>query len=417
MKLMMLGASVAQLQGIVKAQNLGCQVVTCDYLKDAIGHQYSDEQCFTSTFDVEGVCEAAKMYKVDGLMTMGTDQPVYTAAVVAEKLALPTQLTSKIALGVTHKKVMKHQFDVLGLPTVAYVIFAKGDSIAQLEALAFPVVIKPVDSQGQRGLFYCRTPEEVVSHVDDVLVFSRENYLLVETYYPHEEVTLSGWVVEGNVHILSITDRITFNEKERLGICLAHSFPTKHKETYGRELIDLTYKIVQGFDIMNGPIYFQFLIGKEGVKINEIACRIGGAYESVYLPDITGFDLCEAVVKEAMNLRVDVTSLDHYDFMTTTEHRSVQLFFAEACQVVSRPEIEEILSIEGVIDCHIHYKVGEMIGTIENATARAGYVIVQGTSKEALLNCLDQVYEQLVIIGKDHKNHIIHETYNSLTNI
>jgi len=412
MKLMMLGASTAQLQGILKAKSLGYQVLTCDYLKDAVGHLYSDEQCYTSTFDVAGVSCAAKAYKVDGIMTMGTDQPVYTSAVASELLALPTFLSPEVALSVTHKKVMKEKFDALGLPTVAYKIFHRDDGIDALSDIEFPVVIKPVDSQGQRGIFFCQRPEEVILHVEEVLMYSREAYLLVETYYPHEEVTLNGWVEKGQATILSITDRVTFDNVERLGICLAHRFPTKFRETHGQELISLTHKIVEGFGIMNGPIYFQFLIGNQGVKINEIACRIGGAYESVYLPDITGFDLCDAVVKKTMGLSLDVSSLNAYKFMDTKAHRSVQLFFAEGCEVIKRPKIEEILALDGVIDCQIHYKVGDVIGSIENATARAGYVIVEGDSEELLRQRLTTVYDHLVIIGKDLKNHVIHETFN-----
>jgi len=84
-----------------------------------------------------------------------------------------------------------------------------------------------------------------------------------------------------------------------------------------------------------------------------------------------------------------------------------------AIEVLSLPEEEEIRSLEGVIDCQIHFNVGDVIGNIENATARAGYVIVQGSSKEELVNRLDKLYERLVIMGKDNKNHIIHETYNN----
>ena len=307
---------------------------------------------------------------------------------------------------------MKEKFARLGLASLPYRLLKKKAVIRDLDGFEVPVVIKTVDSQGQRGIFLCKSAAEVLAHIDEVLVYSRENYILVERYYPQEEETLNGWVENGVVQILSITDRVTFDEDEQLGICLAHSFPSKFRASHGRELITLAHEIVEGFDIMDGPIYFQFLIGEEGVKINEIACRIGGAYESVYLPKITGFDLCKAVVEKTMGLGVDVTPLKHYDFMTTQAYRSVQLFFAEACEVVSRPKIEEILAIEGVIDCQIHYNVGDVIGTIENATARAGYVIVEGKSKAELTERLTTLYERMVLIGKDQKNHIIHETFN-----
>jgi len=410
-KLMMLGASGAQVQGIEKAKSLGCQVVTCDYIAEAIGHQISDEVCLASTFDVEAVLSAAKEMHVDGIMTMGTDQPVYTGAVVAEALGLPQMLTTNVALSVTHKKVMKGNFVKYNLPTVDYVIFSKEDPIEKLNKITFPAVIKPVDSQGQRGIFYCKTSDEVLRHFDEVTAYSRENYILVESYYPHDEVTVSGWVKDGETYVMAITDRETFDQVDQLGICLAHTFPSKHTAIYSEEITELTKSIVTKFQITNGPIYFQMLIGAEGIKINEIACRIGGAYEGLTMPVITGFDLCEAMVQETMGIKANVEPLTTYRFPPKNRFLSVQLFFSKPCRLVNRPSVEAITRLEGVIACGFNYNSGDTIGRIDNATARAGYCLVEAGSKEELKDLLDKVYEKLQFIGEDGKNHIIHNNY------
>lgn len=417
MKLMMLGASGAQVQGINKAKALGCQVVTCDYTPEAVGHQLADEQCLTSTFDVEGVLEAAKAYKIDGIMTMGTDQPVYTCGLVSETLGLPGMLSTKVALSVTHKKVMKERFIEKQLPTVPYMIFGKEDVKEKLRDIEFPVVIKPVDSQGQRGIFFCNKPEEVIRHFEEVVSFSRETYMLVESYYPHDEVTVSGWVEEGHLYVMSITDRVTFDEKDQLGICLAHTFPSRHTALYKDEIVALSKQIVVDFEIMEGPIYFQLLIGSDGIKINEIACRIGGAYEGVYMPYVTGFDLCEAMVKKTMGQEVAIDALSTYQFPPKGKYLSVQLFFASACTVKSIPEIDTIEALDGVIECGFNYKIGDVIAGIDNATARAGYAIVEARSEALLWQRLDQLYEHLEVIGSDDRNHVIHEDYRRIPKI
>lgn len=109
MKLMMLGASSAQLAGIRTAQAMGHQVVVCDYLPEAPGHRLADHSVLASTFDYEAVLTAARAFRIDGIMTMGTDQPVYTAARVAKALELPSLLSPETALAVTHKGVMKRR--------------------------------------------------------------------------------------------------------------------------------------------------------------------------------------------------------------------------------------------------------------------------------------------------------------------
>lgn len=412
MKLMILGASLAQLIAIKKAKALGHHVITCDYLKDAVGHAYSDEQTGASTFDVQGVLREAKRFHVDGIMTLGTDQPVYTAAYAANQLNLPSMITEKTALEVTNKIKMKKIFTRYQIPTVEYLFYEKGKNEKDLYKLEYPVVIKPVDSQGQRGVHYLKHARWAVKYYDEVVSYSRENVILVEKYYEHDEVTVSGWVHNGTAYVLTITDRVTFDNKEQIGICLSHEFPSKYMNRYGEELITLTKKIVKAFQILNGPIYFQFLIGSEGIKVNEIACRIGGAFEAEFIPEITGFDICTAHIQGALGQEVKMDSLREYDILNNPNYISVQLFFATACRIFYIPSIEKILSAEGVIDAGLNYQTGDRVNPIANATSRVGYAIVKADTKEKLEKRLKNLYHILRIEDAKGKNHILHRELN-----
>lgn len=417
MKLVMLGASKAQLIGIEKAVELGVDVITCDYLEDAIGHGLAIESHYVSTFDLDGVLEVAQESRAHGIMTLGTDQPVLTCAYVAEKLDLFCYHSVELARNVTNKIWMKKLFKQHNIDTVDYVLYEKGINDKELEDFEGPVVIKPVDSQGQRGIFYLNKAIDAKNYYSEVVSFSREKLILVERYYDHEEVTVSGWVENGKPYILSITDRVTFKDKEQIGICLSHEFPSKFVKDYGRELHQLTKKIVEAFNITKGPIYFQFLVGHEGIKVNEIACRIGGAHEATFLPYLTGFDICDTQIKQSLNIKADLSPLFIYDFFTSTKHLSVQLFFSSPCNIHYMPTIENICLLEGVIDAGFHVAIGDEIKLIDNATARAGFVIVEAETKDQLEKRIRALYNRLVIKDVDGINHIIHreltgETYD-----
>lgn len=408
MNLLMLGASKAQFQGIIEAKAMGHQVFTCDYLPDAPGHAISDGQSFASTFDVNGVREAALTFGVDGIMTMGTDQPVYTAALAQQSLGLPRMLDVSTALSVTNKRIMKRIFSDAGLPTLPYAIIGRGDGADAFGGLEFPLVLKPVDSQGQRGIFIVHSPAEALERFDDVVAFSREDHILAETYYPHDEVTVSGWVTNGSTCVLSITDRITFDTKEQIGICLGHVFPTKFKESHGEAIIGLSKRIVEVFNILDGPIYFQMLLGEQGIMINEIACRIGGAYESVLLPELTGFDLCGAVIQNSLGLSVDVSDLQDYDFMTSKGHGAVELFFAQSEVLTEVPSKTTMDLVPGLLDWGLNYDVGDRVGQIQNATARAGYGVLVAKDPWVLKDQLHEFYEKMQLRDSSGKNMVIH---------
>lgn len=408
MKLLILGASKAQLIGITTAKAMGHEVVTCDYLQDSIGHKYSDVQSYESTFDHIAVLRVAKEEQIDGIMTLGTDQPVYTAAYVAEAMGLPLVLSEQVALSVTNKKVMKAKFVCHGIPTTQYVLYKKGHNESDLDLIDYPVVVKPIDSQGQRGIYYLETKSDVINRYEDVIMYSRSDEILVETYYEHDEMTVSGWVKDSVVYTLSITDRVTFSDTNQLGICLSHEMPSSYMSAEGEEIMLLTKAIVKAFEITSGPIYFQYLRGSEGLKVNEIACRIGGAYEATFIPRVTGFDICKAAIGIALGEEV---ILNHYNVLTSKKVLSVQLFFSSPCSVRSIPEESLIRSLEGVIDYGIHYKAGDVIGDINNATSRAGYVIIEAPNKDKLEHRIKEVYKKLRIIGADKKNHVIHRAF------
>ena len=86
MKLLFLGGGGCQLNSILRAKAWGHEVILCDYLSDCVGKRYADVFAQVSTFDVEGVIAVAEREDVDGFVCVGTDQPVLTAAMAAEKI-------------------------------------------------------------------------------------------------------------------------------------------------------------------------------------------------------------------------------------------------------------------------------------------------------------------------------------------
>lgn len=414
MRLLALGAGVAQLQMIQEAIAMGHEVVTCDYYPDAPGHALATKAYVVSTFDMDKVLEVAVAEAVDGLMTMGTDQPVYTASFVASAMGLKAYLPLDVALAVTNKQVMKTWFKRHALPHVPGVFYEKGFNDEVLDTCHYPVVVKPVDAQGQRGIYYLENRQAVMDHYEAVVAHSRQKVILVEDYYPSKEVTLSGWVKDGELTLLSLTDRITFAQKEQLGICLGHRYPSDYAQGQEKEIFRICQALVNKFRIDQGPLYVQLLIGEEGIKINEVACRIGGAFEGEFIPRITGVNLVEHMIHLATgqispDLHID-GHLDHPLF--------VELFFTrhEVIDHYTDPDI--LRDLEGVMAMAYQRKAGSWIRSLENATARVGYAIIEsdpvqeGYDREQQILQVkkrrERFYDKLQIVGADGVNDVIH---------
>lgn len=395
MRLMVLGGGSCQLNLIKRAKERGEYVILADYLKDCPGAALSDAHALVSTFDHEGVLNAAREHGAEGIVTMGTDQPVLTAAKAAEALKLPFYIDAQTALSVTNKRVMKALFHEHGIPTPGYALLDAAFDEARLEDVRFPAVLKPVDSQGQRGVIRVEDAAEAKKRIGETLSFSREDRALLEEFYQNDEITINGWLVDGRLTVLSVVDRVTIKGTEHIGVCLCHNFPSVHLKSRYDEIMDLTERIVRAFNLKNGPIYFQYLIGAEGVKVNEIASRIGGAYEDLTMPHISGVDILGMLLDYAREGGCDARLLEGYDVRERRRFVSTQLFFFKPGVIARVTPDEELMRFPGVLHARSFFRAGDTVPAMENATARAGYMIVEGGSFEGMIQNVNAAFARM----------------------
>ncbi|MBN2285531.1 MAG: ATP-grasp domain-containing protein [Tissierellales bacterium] len=405
MKFIVLGGGNCQLSLIKGLKKRGHEVILVDYLPNPIGKKIADFHETVSTFDVEGICSVVKKYNVAGIFTAGTDQPVLAGALASEKHGLSYYIPSSKAKELTHKRFMKDIFVKHHIPTVKHRYLQRDFSFADISGLQFPAVIKPFDSQGQRGVLKVNRPEDLRVMIGETFSFTEESEILIEEFYPNDEITVSGWVIEGHTHILSVTDRITYDTEPHIGICTAHHFPSKYYALHKTKIVELTKKIVSAFDIKSGPIYFQMLVGINGILVNETAARIGGAFEDVFINYLTGVDLHDLLINDVLKVK---NHLLHDNYMDVTHQSlSVELFFARPGKIKSIKGINQMIQDNIIIDGAFNFLPGEIIGEIKNATERAGHFIVSANNIDELYSKLKYAYSNIEILDMEGHNLVI----------
>lgn len=400
----MVGAGSCQKSAISRIKSLGYEAIAADYNEWTEAKGLADHMVLADAFSPEDILRCASEYRVDGVMTSGTDQPVLSVTLTANNLGIPSFLSDETALLVTNKKYMKEMFKEKGIPTATFRIIGRGFRDEELSGLKPPYVMKPLDSQGQRGIFKVDTIEDVRDKLEDVLKHSRSSEILVEEFYENEEVTVSGWVDKGRVYILTITDRVTFSPDEHIGVCTSHENPSKHMVKYGNELKELTRLICAGFGIEEGPVYFQFLIGNEGIRVNEIACRLGGAYEDMTIPYATGADVLRMNIEGCLDSEYDKESLITAPEAEDSRPFSTRLFFCGEGKVNYMTPVEEIRKLPYVLDADYNIHIGDLLPTIENASQRAGYVIVKGETLQEVEENLMELRRTMKVLDNDGNN-------------
>jgi phosphoribosylamine-glycine ligase len=400
-KILMLGAGECQLNLIRRLKSTGHEVHIADYYSDSSGKKGNPYNYLISTYNLEDNLTLVKNEGIDCVMTAGTDQPVKTIGYINDQLGKKSFLDFVQSCEMTNKILMKQKFVDCGIPTVAYQLINRQTKSREIR-VSFPAVVKPADSQGQRGIFLVRDYNELMTYIEETFHHTREDAVVLETYYPSNEITVTGWVENGKTHVLAIVDRETFHSGAHIGICKGHRYPSIHFDSHKDEIVRLTEEIVEVFKIKNGPIYFQILLGDEGLKVNEVAARIGGAYEDEYIPLATGVDLLGLLIDRSLGY-YDHEYLREGHYLEIKKYLYTALIFSDQTHVNDLKPMEELIGHNGVVSGKWFIKKGQDLPMISNATQRIGYAIIQGETEAQLNGNLEKFWKSILIEVKTNE--------------
>lgn len=316
-KLMILGGSRYALPVIKAAQNLGIYVITCDYLPDNIAHKYSDEYCNVSIIDKEKTLEAAKKCDIDGIMSFACDPGVVTAAYVAEQMGLPNVGPYESVCILQNKGRFREFLKENGftVPT------AKGyknieKALADVDIFHWPVIVKPTDSAGSKGVSRVDNPENLKESIETALSFSHSDEFIIEDFITQQGYSsdTDSFSIDGELKFVSFNCQHFDAEAKNPYTPAAYSWPssmtTEHQEELKNEIQRLL-KLLK----MNTAVYnIETREGTDGkAYIMEVSPRGGGNRLSECLRYATGVDMITNMVKYSVGLPIEEITQKPYD--------------------------------------------------------------------------------------------------------
>lgn len=302
-RILMLGGSLYQTYAIREAKSQGHYVITCDYLPDNPGHKYADEYYNVSTIDKGAVLELAKQLKVDGVVAYASDPAAPTAAYVCEKLGLPTSPYKSVEIlskkHLFRKYLKEHGFNVP--KAKSYRTFEEAE--AEIDSFNLPVMVKPVDSSGSKGVNKLTEKSQLKSFVDDALSYSRDKIFLIEEYIKKQGPQISGdaFSVAGKLvfHCLGNEFYSTKVDKDfaPLGECWPSVMPQIVIDTLAQDL----QRLISSLGMKSNAYNVEAIYGEDGkVYILELGARSGGSLIPQVTALATGVDMVPYVIKAAL---------------------------------------------------------------------------------------------------------------------
>jgi len=358
-------------------------VIAVDRDPAAPGFRYADRRAIVSAEDEPGVERLATAERVAGLIAPGIDWPVGTAARVAERLGLPHPLSPEAAVLATSKLRQRERLAEAGIPQPESMPCRSADDArAAAERLGYPCVVKAPDRQGQHGLSFVASPDEVEGAAEQALEASRSSAFLVEELIDGREVTVNGFSLNGQFYALTVTDRQRA-EPPAFGVALAHSWPSALPPRAIAQAIDAARRAARAVGIANGPTYTQVLVAEDrGAFVGELAARLGGGHDAELCRAALGVDLNGVAIAGALGEPLRRQQLAP---KARVGGACVKFLVAPPGQLHGVEGLEDAFASEGILGIRIYRRRGHVFGPLRRGSDRAGAILAAGDSAEAAL--------------------------------
>lgn len=316
-KLMLLGGLRYLFPVIEVAHRLGIYVITVDYIPDNIAHKYSDEYHNVSILDKEAILDLARKLEIDGIMSFAVDPGVVTAAYVAEKMGLPFQ-GSYESVSILQDKSLFRKFltdNGFNVPK------AKGysnveDALTDTEYYSWPVIVKPVDSAGSKGVSRVDDPAKLPDAIRYAIDESHCGEFIIEDFLEKDgdSSDTDSFTIDGKLVFCSFSNQKFDAKAENPYTPASYSWPSQMPQWAQSELISEIQRLVTLLDLKSGIYNIETRLCKDSKPyIMEVSPRGGGNRLAEMLKYATNQDLIENAVRVAVGEPTMELTFPKYD--------------------------------------------------------------------------------------------------------
>lgn len=395
-KVLILGGAHNQIPLIKKVKEMGHYVITCDYLESNPGHVYAHEYYNISIADKEGILELAKELKIDGILTYASDLSALTAAYVAEQLGLPSQPYKSVEI-LTYKDLFRefqkqNKFHAPNAKSYNSI----EDLMKDIHKFKLPIMIKPVDSSGSRGISKVDTLDSLPKKVENALKHSKVKRFLIEEFIEKEgyHIAGDGFSVNGRLVFRSFADTFFPSTNINQFVPIGSTWPSTLDSRIQYKIHSEIQRLFRLLNMKTGAFDFDIQIDKnENVFIIEIGARLGGAWLPKVIKYATGVDLEKYTIKAALGEDCsDLTMKEPIGFWSNS------LIVSSENGSFKEVQFDEQFKLNNIVEYELFVKPGENVYSLSGAHEILGVMLLKYTSQEEMLYKMKNISQFVKVV-------------------
>ena len=364
-RLLILGGSRISCEIIRHAGAMGIVTAVTDFypLEKSPAKQMADEAYYEDTSKVDRMVEFIKEKKFDGVLTGFTDSVLPYYAEICDKVGLPAYATKEqleLFINKEKYKQLMREFDVPTIPEYSI----DPDRLAETTAdIPYPVVVKPADGSGSRGVTVCKNFEELKSAIQFADTVSKAKEIVVEKYINKEECTIFWMFVDGKYYMVLLGNRhVKHNQEGELPLPAGYTYPAAVQPKFLDEVAPKMEKMFRAVGLKNGLMFLQCKIVDGTCVVYDIGYRLTGTLEYINLKAMCGYDPMDMLIRFALTGDMGETEMEKKaDPYLGGKYSYNVSILCKPGKVAEIKGLEEIKSLPGVLDVVVAHPVGDTI--------------------------------------------------------
>ena len=369
---------------INRAKKMGLYTVGIDPCEDATCRGDVDAFEVVGGQDYEGTCAAVEKYDIDAIVTAATDKPLVMMARIAEKYGFPFY-SVETAQWSTDKFQMKQRFKLGDVP------HARGRLVKCVEETAdmvYPVIVKPRDNSGSRGVKLCRTKEELEQSMAEALEYSKLDSVLVEEFIEGPEYSIEGLHYDGKSEVIQFTEKKT--TEFPYNVELGHIQPANISDENKQKIREIVAKIGKALKFENCPSHTELKINERGIFVIETSPRLGGDYiTSTLTPLSTGVNVEDELLRISLGEKITTAP-------QSVQYSGVRFFAFEEGNIIKHvPDTNFVKTWPQVVDFSFNLKEGDCVNQITSSLNRYGHLTLIAGNRASIEDAFEK-YEKAI---------------------
>lgn len=408
-KALVLGGTEDHVRLITLLKERGFYTILMDYYPNPPAARYADEHLRESALDREKALEIARSRQVDLTIALCIDQAILTMAYVSEQMGTPCYLNHEQALSFTNKSFMKVKMAEGGIPTSKFLVLRIGDAAKEAcRDLSFPVVVKPVDSNGSKGVTRVDDPDDLEPALKRAFDFTHDGRAIVEEFVEGDEYSIELFLRDGEPVLISHSRTEKTDLHRNLFVTVSSCSPSGLEEKDEFELLKIGRAISTVFSYPSGPLLVQCLKQRGRLSIIEFSARIGGGSKHHFVKHDRGCDYLDYLVRFALGESMEPVRMNPAGF-----HTRCHFVYARPGVIGRVDGIDRLLRDERV-KAFYHYKSEGMVVTDNNSSAhRVLGFIVQARDSREVAEATRLVDAGLAVLDPEGRDLMIHDLYRA----